>query len=130
MSGSLDTSALVQLVTRQTPALADRIMQKIERSKKQFAIADAAIIELVFVLEKVKAMHRKDIVTVIDMLTSQKVFNFNRVLFAEAMPMYQKYPALSIQDCCLAAYANLTDARPLWTFDQKLAKQSPYAELI
>lgn len=130
MSGSLDTSVLVQLVTGQTPTLAERALNHVAKTKEQLAIADAAIIELILVLERVKKMSRSNIGIAIDMLAGQKVFNFNRVLFARALLLYKDHPALSIQDCCLATYAELNDARPLWTFDQKLGKQAPGVKLI
>jgi predicted nucleic acid-binding protein len=38
--------------------------------------------------------------------------------------MYTAYPQLSFTNCCLAAHAEIDNAKQLWTFDQKLAKQS------
>ncbi len=37
---------------------------------------------------------------------------------------------MAAEDCCLATYAELNDAKPLWTFDQKLARQAPDAKLV
>ncbi|HEY5805846.1 MAG TPA: PIN domain-containing protein [Candidatus Saccharimonadales bacterium] len=130
MSGSLDTSVLVQLVTGQTPELAAEAVRLVEQADAQLAIADAAVIELIFVLEKLKRLDRKDIMTAVEVLSGHKIFNFNRALFAEALPQYVAQPALSIHDCCLAVYAKFNNAEPLWTFDQKLAKQMPGARLV
>lgn len=130
MSGSLDTSILVQLVTGQTKHLAAAAEALVEGSEKQLAVADGAIIELIFVLEKAKKLPRKHVVTVVEVLLASKKLNLNRALFARALPMYATLPALSIHDCCLATYAELNGAAPLWTFDQKLAKQATNAKLV
>ena len=130
MSGSLDTSVLVQLVTGQTPELAEAAVNLVDGADGQLTIADAAVIELIFVLEKLKGLGRTDISTAIDALAGNKALNFNRALFAKALPNYAAHPALSIHDCCLAAYAELGNAQPLWTFDQKLAKQAKGAKLV
>lgn len=130
MNGSLDTSVLVQLVTVQTPDLAQKATKLVESSNKQIAIADMAIIELVFVLERVKQLPRSVIRQAIDGLASMKQFNFNRVMFNQALQIYVDHPALSIQDCCLSVYATLNNAEPLWTFDKKLANQVPNAEQV
>jgi predicted nucleic-acid-binding protein len=130
MRGSLDTSVLVQLVTGQTPHLADEATRLVEQAKGQLAIADAAMIELIFVLEKVKGLSRQHIVTTVDILAAQKALNFNRTLFVKALLVYVMHPALSIHDCCLVVYAGLNKAEPLWTFDKKLARQTAGAELV
>jgi predicted nucleic acid-binding protein len=54
----------------------------------------------------------------------------NRALFAKALPLFATHPALSLEDCCLSVYAELDGATPLWTFDQKLARQVTGAELV
>ena len=130
MSGSLDTSVLVQLVTGQTPELAAATVKLIERAEGQLAIADAALIELVFVLERLKGLERRHILVALETLSAYKKFNFNRPLFAGAMSLYVAHPALSIHDCCLAVYAKLNRSEPLWTFDRKLARQAGTAKLV
>ncbi len=44
--------------------------------------------------------------------------------------MYLENPKLSFNDCCLAGYAALNEAEPLWTFDKDLAKTSGTAKLL
>ncbi len=41
-----------------------------------------------------------------------------------AFNLYTAHPQLSFTDCCFAAHAEADNAKPLCTFDQKLAKQS------
>lgn len=123
MSGSLDTSVLVQLVTAQTPSLAADAVRLVNGAKGRLAVADAAVIELIFVLEKVKNLKRQDIEAVIDALSGQSNLEFNSALFTRVLAIYTKHPALSIQDCYLAVLAESNESEPLWTFDKKLATQ-------
>lgn len=37
---------------------------------------------------------------------------------------------LRFEDCCLAAYAELSNAQSLWTFDEELAGQAHSARLV
>ena len=59
-----------------------------------------------------------------------KQINCNQALFEKALALFIAHANLSFEDCCLAAYAQITDAEPLWTFDKKLANQAPSAKLI
>jgi predicted nucleic-acid-binding protein len=117
-------------VTGQTPALAKQATALIEKTKTQLAVSDIAIIELVFVLEKLKKLRRDDIASVLEMLAGQKKLNFNRALFEAALPVYTAQPALSIHHSCLSVYADKNQVLSLWAFDKKLARQSPLAKLV
>ena len=75
-------------------------------------------------------MNREHIgMAILGFMSLQQV-NCNRMLFDRALMLFQSHPALSMEDCCLAVYAELNDAEPLYTFDKKLAKQSPTAQLV
>lgn len=56
--------------------------------------------------------------------------NCNRALFETVLPLWNEHPKLSFEDCCLAVYAELNQAQPLWTFDQKLAAQAVGCKLV
>ena len=56
--------------------------------------------------------------------------NYNKNLFDKVLPMYLEHPKMSFNDCCLAVYAELNEAEPLWTFDKALAKESGTAKLL
>ena len=43
---------------------------------------------------------------------------------------FSLHPKLSFEDCYLATSAELSDAKPLWTFDRKLANQALAAKLV
>ncbi len=129
-SGSLDANVLLRLLLNDIPdqhAAAEALMQK---APGQFKVADTAVIEVVFVLERHYAFSRSAVMDAIDGLMSLPRINCNHALFERALPLFTKRPRLSFEDCCLAAYAELSGAKPLWTFDRKLATQAPSAKLV
>jgi predicted nucleic-acid-binding protein len=130
LSGSLDANVLLRLLLNDIVDQHQGVIKLFQNASGQFAIADTAIIETVFVLERNYTFTRAAITETIEGLMSLAEINCNRPLFLKALPLFVKYPALSFEDCCLAVYAELNDAMPLWTFDQKLAKQAPSARLV
>lgn len=75
-------------------------------------------------------LSREKIVDGIQRLLLFPGINYNVALFDQVLPMYLRCSQLSFNDCCLAGYAALNQAEPLWTFDQTLAKQSGTAKLL
>ena len=63
-------------------------------------------------------------------LMSLTQIDCNRVMFKRALPFFTDHRKLSFEDCCLATYAELSNAEPLWTFDRKLAGQAQSARLV
>jgi hypothetical protein len=57
-------------------------------------------------------------------------FSRNQVIFKCAQRFFTDHPTLSFEDCCLATYADLSNAQPLWTFDTKLAGQVDSARRV
>jgi predicted nucleic-acid-binding protein len=129
-SGSLDTNAVLRLLLNDIPEQHATVKKLLKEVSGQFAIADTAIIELVFVLDRYYGFNRSQTAEALDGLMRLKEINCNRVLFEKALPLYIDHGSLSFEDCCLAIYAQLNDAEPLWTFDKKLTTQAPGAKLI
>jgi predicted nucleic-acid-binding protein len=129
-SGSLDANVLLRLLLNDIADQHQSVVNLFQHTSGQFAVADTAIIETVFVLERNYKFTRTAIVETIEGVMSLTEINCNRPLFLKALPLFSKYSALSFEDCCLAVYAELNDAKPLWTFDQKLAKQAPSTKLV
>lgn len=121
-SGSLDANILLRLLLRDIPKQSDLALGLVTRSGV-FHIADTAIIEVVFALERYYEIPRKDIATYIMALIHNPQLNCPRKLFTTALDIYPNHAKLSFEDCCLAVYAELNSALPLWTFDKKLAGQ-------
>lgn len=122
VSGSLDANVLLRLILRDIPKLSDDALRLIEKGQR-FHVADIAVMETAFALERYYNMPRSEIAEVIQILANDSKLILNRNLFEKAVVDYARFPKLSFEDCCLATYATLNNALPLWTFDQKLSKQ-------
>lgn len=129
-AGSFDSNVLLRLVLGDVPAQRTAALSLLAAHRKQFAVADTALYEIAFVLGRNYGFTREQIAETVQGIMSLEQINCNRVMFARALDMYVAYPALSLEDCALVAYAALNNAAPLYTFDQKLAKQSGGAQLI
>ena len=130
LSGSLDTNAIVRLLLNDIPQQRNAVKALLTQATGQLAVADTAIMELVFVLERYYEFSRQQIEEAVIGLMQLKEINCNRRLFEKTLPIYVNHTALSFEDCCLSTYAVLNSAEPLWTFDKKLATQVASAKLI
>lgn len=129
--GSLGANVLLRLLLNDIPDQHHAVLKLFEDTSGQFAVADTAIIEIIFVLcGKDYGFTREQAAEAIDGLIKLKEINCNETLFEKALPLFIAHPKLSFEDCCLSVYATLNDAEPLWTFDRKLASQAPSAKLM
>jgi len=129
-SGSLDTNVLLRLLLNDIPEQHQSVKRLLADTSGNFSVADTAIIELVFALQKHYGFTRQQVAEAVIGLTQLSVVNCNRTLFENVMPVFLEHTALSFENCCLSTYAILNDAEPLWTFDKKLANQAASAELV
>lgn len=129
-SGSLDTNVLLRLLLNDIPDQHNAVKGLLTESTGQFSIADTAIIELVFALRRYYDFTRQQVTEAVTGLVQLREINCNRILFERALSTYLEHPALSFEDACLAMYATLNNAEPLWTFDKKLANQVSSAEFV
>lgn len=126
---SLDTNVLLRLILRDDAVLFESALTLLSRHK-QFAVADQAIVEIVYVLGGYYEYSRAEISGIITELINNQDLSFNRLLFARVLKEYAKHPGVSFTDCCLAAYAKLNNQVPLYTFDKKMVRDLPYVELV
>ena len=129
-AGSLDANVILRLILGDIPEQQQAAAALIGRVAGQFAVADTALMEAIFVLGRAYSFSRSDTAAAIRDVMSDVRVNCNRALFDEALTLYVAYPALSFEDCALATYATLGDAEPLYTFDKKLAHAAKSAQLI
>ena len=129
-NGSVDTNILLRLLLNDIPEQHTAAKELMQQSTNQVAVADTAVIELVFVLDRHYGFSRIQISEALDGLMKLKEINCNRVLFENATALFTEHSGLSFEDCCLSTYANLNGAEPLWTFDKKLANQAPNTKLL
>lgn len=129
-TGSLDANIILRFMLRDVPTQYELVARLLRSTEKQFAVADTALIEVAFVLAREYKMERKHISQAIQAFMLLPQVNCNRSLFDRALSYYEQSPALTLEDCCLAVYAELNHATPLFTFDKKLVKQTPSSELL
>ena len=130
LAGSLDTNVLLRLMLKDVPNQHAAAVRLLRSTEDQFSVADTAVIEIVFVLGRNYGFDRDQIAIAVGGLMDLVGINCSRELFARVLPLFTKHPKLSFEDCCLAVYAELGDAQPLWTFDRKLAAQASGARLV
>lgn len=126
---SIDTNIILRLLledVEEQRAAALRALAKYDT----VAVADLAITETVYVLEKVKELPRKQIGALLKSLLANQHLDFNRPLIEHVIPHYLEHSAVSFNDCCLAVYAKLNGQTPLLTFDKKLARRIPHVDEI
>lgn len=121
--GSLDTNALLRLILGDV-SLHTAAVERLLAGGGMFEVASAAIIEMVYVLEKILHKDRALIQENVFAITRHQQFLTDKKLFEHCMPLYTMHPSLSITDCALLAHARMRKATPLYTFDQKLVRHS------
>ena len=119
--GSLDTNTLVRVIIRDIPEQAEAV-EKLIATGQTFDISDIALIETIYVLERVYKSPRDQIMKSILGFVRNEQFNCNRILFELALPMFNVHPKLSFADCAILIYARLNKSTPLYSFDKELGK--------
>lgn len=122
-SGSLDTNVLLRLVLNDVPAHTKAVDALLSKGGVYY-VEEVALIEMVFVLEKLYRMPRTMVVdNVLAVINHEQLMCTKRV-FELALPLYLEQPSLSFMDCILLAYARLAKRTPLYTFDKALVRNA------
>lgn len=121
--GLFDTNILLRLVLGDVPSQTQAV-ERLLSDGGVYEVYDAALIEMVFVLEKILHKDRALIKENVFAITRHKQFRTNKKLFEHCMPLYSTHDDLSIVDCVLVSYAHLQKTAPLYTFDKNLVKRS------
>ncbi|MCL2594603.1 MAG: PIN domain-containing protein [Promicromonosporaceae bacterium] len=123
-----DTNIILRWMLDDVPELtdaADRVLTQSQRC----VVPNVAIIEAVYVLERVMRLPRATIVQLVEALLAEANIDAEREIWKVALADYESHPKLSAADTFLAAAADRAGRVPLYTFDQKLAKQNRVAQL-
>ena len=126
---SVDTNVLLRWILHDIPEQTQEV-DRLFNSGQRFLIEDAAIIETVFVLERVLGVSRATVSQTVRLLAATGCLIFDRGRWERVVAEYSRRTKLSIADVYLAERAAEREATPLYTFDRKLAAQSPNAELV
>ncbi len=130
---SLDTNIALRLLLQDVPGQFSKIVALIDASKpSSLAVADAVFFECAWALGgDMYKFDRELIGKLLLQLAYIPQINCNQIMLEKAVPLFVNNNQISFIDACLVIYAELNDAAPLLTFDQKLAKQLPnYVQLI
>ena len=120
--GSFDTNAILRLVLGDVPTQT-RAIERLLETGEIFEVSDLALIEMVFVLEKILKMDRALIRENVFAITRHRQFLSNKKLFEECMLAYCMHRDLSIVDCALLAHARMRKAT-LFTFDKDIIRHA------
>jgi len=126
---SLDTNCLLRYLLMDVPEHTLPIMRIIDSGESLY-VSDVALIETIFVLEKLRKIDRALIQKALQALFTLGNLSCNRSLFEDVLAAYVAHPKLSAVDCYLACVAQSEGAAPLLTFDKTLARHMPSAQLI
>ena len=126
---SLDTNCLLRWLLGDVPEQA-ALVTDLVNSGENIIVEDAALIETVFVLEKLKKISREAIGQAVTAVIRKSTILCNGRLFNEVIPIYATHPKLSFVDCYLDVMARRAGAVPLFTFDRKMAGQLSGTELL
>jgi predicted nucleic-acid-binding protein len=129
-NGSLDTNILLRLITLDIPEQHEAVVKLLHKPNAKFFVGDVAFIETAFVLSRNYEMPREAIKDTFSAILQHDELQCNGEIIYAAMDYFVAHPALSFEDCCLAVYARVNQAEPLYTFDHKLANQLPEAKLL
>ena len=124
----IDTNIVIRLIVGDDPKNYKKARKLMAKKHKTFIFEDSAMMEVVFILSKIYKYSREEVVAGINLISEFDNIYFNKGLIEDALNIYVDHPKLSFVDCYLAAITNITDEKPLWTFDKKLISQCPLAK--
>ena len=128
--GSLDTNVLLRALLNDIPEQHLLAKTLIEKPGARYCVADTALIELVFVLERHYRFNREQIADALEGLVMHPKLSCNKSVLLQSAKSFIVHRSLSFEDCYLAQCAKETGSTPLWTFDKRLASQCEEAEQI
>lgn len=124
LAGSLDANAILRLILDDIPEQAIAVAALVVDPRRTYAVSDLAVVEVEYALRTHYGFSREQIQDTLGNFMVHPSILANVAVLKRAFGLYMEHPPLSFTDCCLTAHAEEDDAKPLWTFDQKLAKQS------
>jgi len=125
LAGSLDANALLRLILNDVPAQAAAVAALLTSNPhSKYAVADLAVVEVEYALRTHYDFSRGQIQDTLGNVVVHPSIQADAALMQRVFQLYTAHHQLSFTDCCLAAHAEVDNAKPLWTFDQKLAHQS------
>ncbi|MBQ9180672.1 hypothetical protein IJ135_01085 [Candidatus Saccharibacteria bacterium] len=121
---SLDTGVILTFILGYPEEQVPIISKLLATEDTRHYIQNLAICECVFLLEQHYKYTPQAAAGVMQSFLESfdDVLEYDRELFQLVFPFYAKHPTLSFNECCMAFAAELDGAKPLLTFDAKLAR--------
>lgn len=126
---TLDTNIILRWLLDDVPTQT-KTVDRLFAQATALVAPDVALIEAIFVLERVMKIPRPAITEGIRTLMGQANIKMDRAVWTETLSRYKRLPKLSVADIFLTLQAEARDETPLLTFDQKLTSQMAAAELL
>lgn len=126
----IDANIIIRLIVGDDPKNYQKAKKLIARKNRTYVFEDAVIMEVVFVLSKIYKYSREAVAAGINFIAGFENIYCNKGLIEDALNLYVKHPKLSFVDCYLAAITTISNEKPLWTLDRRLAAQFPVAKLL
>lgn len=128
---TVDTNVLLRLILHDNNDYYKRAASLISSPRHYFFVLDQAIIECIYVLENGDSkLSRSEIAEVMFGLFVEPRLDYNEELFDKVFAEYLRRPKLSFTDCYMAFKSEELERTPLYTFDEKLARQNKNAKLV
>ena len=123
---SLDTNLLLRLVLDDIPKQSAAVNALFDEETQKYAVEDIVFAEIVWILLGIRYRYpREHIAANVQLILAIPQIVCNRAMLKKSMILYVKYPKLSYVDTCLAGYAELSNNKPLLSFDKKLVESLP-----
>ncbi|MFT4010445.1 MAG: PIN domain-containing protein [Nocardioidaceae bacterium] len=126
---SIDSNGVLRWLLDDVPGAADKVERRLA-SDGPLKVADVALVEVVFVLEKLLGISRRTVADSVGAVLGDARFSCDRDIWRAVVKTWADRPKLSVVDVYLAEIARRGDDVPLLTFDRKLANQVDVAELV
>jgi predicted nucleic-acid-binding protein len=125
---SCDTNIVLRFLLGDVPDQTAKATELIKSNKVY--VTDVIVVEVIYVLEKVYELQRKDICElVVDFLNFASVVH-NPYFLLEAITLYKNHSSLSIVDCYACEEAKCYN-NELATYDKRLAAQGgPHVKML
>ena len=127
---SLDTNVLLRFAMKDEPQHFVRARALLGQAGAVHMVADAVWVELAFALEYHYHLDRGAVADVVTTLLGIPSLHTNRAVIEATCLVFVGHPKLSFADCYVASFASQSGAAPLYTFDEKLARQHADAVLV
>jgi predicted nucleic acid-binding protein len=121
--GSLDANVILRLLLNDVPEQHQQARALIAR-EGTFVVADAAVVEVIFVLGRAYDLSREQQYEAVVGVLSLPQIESSLEAVLSSFELYLEHPKLSFEDCWLVTASQRDGAEPLWTFDKKLANQT------